>query len=76
MLHCNMKLLWQSSYAFLDAEGFSIPGVSHNSHYDHRFASPFFDCCHRHGIESRALVKSIGCCGQRFSAACPVSVST
>src|ERR1700736_229543 len=27
MLHCNMKLVWQSSYAFVDSEAFQLFGV-------------------------------------------------
>ena len=79
MLHCNMKLVWQSSYApvapDLDRPG-TVParGNAYN-HCDHGFPPPRLDCRHYVG-ELAVLAKLIGCCGQRFSAACPASVRT
>src|SRR6266481_7274219 len=54
------------------AEGI-FPGRHTAGHYDHGVTRSRFR--YRQGIESPALAKSIGCCGQLFSAACPASVS-
>ena len=71
MLHCNMKLIWQSSHAFLDLKAFQPLPVS-----PIHFVLPGVAAGGPHGIESPAPAKSIVCCGQRFSAACPAAVST
>src|SRR6266849_1836235 len=54
------------------AEGV-FPGGHTAGHYDHRVTRSRLR--YRQGLESPAPAKSIGCCGQRFSAAWPASVS-
>lgn len=60
MLHCNMKVVWQVSYAFgnLIWSGRAILAQLKRIH----------------GAASPAAAKLLACCGQRLSAARPASV--
>src|SRR5258708_1381665 len=72
-LLARAKHMFETQFAHL-CEGI-FPGRPAARHPDHPLPPPF-GLPYRHEMESPALAKSTGCCGQRLSAAWPASVRT